>query len=250
MKLRFFDANVYVGQPSLAVHRPAATGEALLAALDQAGIDRALVWHVAQHNASPPEGNDLLAEAIRGRERLVGAWTLLPPHTDEVPVKGLFKRMKSAGVRAVRLFPDVHRYLMRRAVWGKLLGELADRRVPLVWSVERSGWDGAYALLEMCPELTCILCDTGVWNQDRYAWPLLAEYPRVVLESSLISLQAGGVEETVRRFGAERLVFGSGFPVRYFEAAMLQLIHARIADPDKQRIADGNLSALLKEARL
>ena len=58
-----------------------------------------------------------------------------------------------------------------------------------------------------------------------------------------------GVEAVVSRFGAARLVFGTGFR-RYAEAAMLQLTHADISPADRLAIASGNLRQLLREGSL
>ena len=80
---------------------------------------------------------------------------------------------------------------------------------------------------------------------DRYTYPLLKAYPNVHVETSMLSIEDGGVEEMVKRFGAARLVFGTGFPKRYAEAAMLQLTHADIGDADRQAIAADNMLRLI-----
>ena len=103
---------------------------------------------------------------------------------------------------------------------------------------------------EEIEEITCILCDIGDWGQDRFTWPLLEGFPRVYVETSYLSLEAGGIEATVERYGAGRLVYGSGFPKRYPEAAMLDLLHAQLAEREREMIASGNLSALIEEAQL
>jgi hypothetical protein len=77
--------------------------------MDRAGIDRALVWHIAQHDASPQVGNHLLAEAIRSHPRLVGCWTVLPNQAREFPPLPIFfQQMKDAHVAALRIFPNSH----------------------------------------------------------------------------------------------------------------------------------------------
>ena len=100
------------------------------------------------------------------------------------------------------------------------------------------------------PNLTCILCDIGIWGVDRYSWPLLEKYPNLYLETSLLSLENYGLEATVQRFGSDKLVFGSGFPERYPESAMLQLLHADISEYDKKKIAGLNLENLIAKVKL
>ncbi|NLF22722.1 MAG: hypothetical protein GX590_06115, partial [Lentisphaerae bacterium] len=100
------------------------------------------------------------------------------------------------------------------------------------------------------PTLTAVVCDVGIWGADRKVWPLLENYPRLYVETSLVSLEAGGLEAGVRRFGAWRFLYGSKFPHRYFEARMLDLEQADLPSDDKDAIAANNLESLLKEVML
>jgi predicted TIM-barrel fold metal-dependent hydrolase len=63
----------------------------------------------------------------------------------------------------------------------------------------------------------------------------------------MVSLEAGGLEAAVRAYGAERIVFGTGFPYHTPHAAVLDLLHAEISEADKEKIASGNLCALLEK---
>ena len=111
-------------------------------------------------------------------------------------------------------------------------------------------WQYIYDFLSEFPDITCILCDTGVWGTDRYFRPLLENYKNVYLDSSLLSIGDGVIEDVVLKYGSKRIVFGSGFPKRCPESAMLQLIHADITDDRKKDIACGNLERLMKEVLL
>ncbi len=250
--MRFFDCNVFIGQPARAeLLVPAPTAEALLAEMDRAGVERALVWHIAQHDASVQEGNRLLADQIRVHPRLVGCWALLPTHTHELPQPpGFFRAMREANVRALRIFPGVQGYLANAVTLGEWLEPLAARRIPLLLSVKRGmDWRGVYDLLAECPALTAVICDHGCWGQDRYFRPLLARYPNVHIDSAQYFLD-GGLEALVTDFGARRLLFSSGFPESYFGGMMLALRHARIPEEARTAIASGNLERLLAEEDL
>ena len=135
-------------------------------------------------------------------------------------------------------------------MFGKWLDEVSERQIPVLLSIEHGvSWPVAYSLLADYPLLTCVLCDTGIWGVDRYTWPLLEQYPNVYLETSLVALEDGGMEAIVRRYGADRLLFGSGFPDRYPESAILQLLHADITLDDRRRIAGGNLKRLAEQVQ-
>jgi hypothetical protein len=247
VKLSFFDANLFVGLPMKGVYGPARDGVELEKLLSHCGIERAVPWHIAQYDYHPRIGNQLIAEMVGRSSHLYGCWTILPSITRELPSPDvLFSEMKLNRIGALRIFPEQGRFLMNRLVMGDLLQGAAERRIPILLSPERGApWPAIVSLLEQFPTLTCILCDIGEWSMDRQTWPLLEAYPNVCLETSLLSFQAGGVEATVQRFGGNRLIFGSGFPVRSPEASMLQLTHAEISDRDKVSIACGNLESLI-----
>ena len=244
--MKWFDANLWMGLPTVPAFQPAAGAKELLAVLRRTGIDRALVWHVAQRDMFPGEGNRMLAEEIKDHDSLCGCWTLLPPQTGEVITSDFFQQMRRSRIVALRAFPGPHNYLLNRTVFGRFLDEVSERRIPLLLSPGGGApWPVIYDLLKEYPALTCVVCDIGIWSADRFTWPLLETYPGVHLDTSLLALEEGGVEAAVGRFGAGRFVFGSGFPERYPEAAMLQLVHAEIPAPDRERIASRNLEALI-----
>ena len=251
MTMEWFDCNTYFGLPTKRPLRPVETAETLLAEMDRAGIARALVWHIAQHDYSATVGNEMLARAIAPHERLMGCCAVLPPYTREMPGPPLlFEQMKRDRFAAVRLFPSAHRYEFNPVVMGGLLDGLSHRRVPLVLSVPRGvDWAALHRLMDAFPSLVCIICDHGCWGQDRLFRPLLDAYPNTCVDTAGYPLD-GGIEALVRDYGAQRLVFGSGFPDHYHGGMMLALQHARISDADRAAIAGGNLARILAEADL
>lgn len=247
----FFDANVFVGSPVQGGYEPAATAAELLPVMDRIGTSQALVWHIAQIDCSAQDGNGLVAGVVAANPRLVGCWAILPPQTGEVIREDFFLEMKRNGIAALRAFPDMHKYLLTRTTFGSFMDEVSEHRIPLLLSLERHAtWPMVYSFLSEYPNLTCILCDVGIWGQDRRFWPLLESYPNVRVETSCVSIEAMGLEATVKRFGAERLVFGSSFPTRYPEAAAIDLMRADISDEEKQMIAGDNLRRIMAEVRL
>lgn len=250
MTLSFFDANTWIGRPACGGRRPPENAASLLAAMDRAGIARAVVWHIAQAELDPQTGNDLLARDIAPHDRLIGAWMLLPTQCGELgDLAGWLARAASARVRVFRVQPAAARFLLRAVAFGDVLAALQERRLPLMLPIRRGlAWDAVYSLLSDFPHLTVILSDLDIWPSDRFFRPLIEQYPRVYVEISTY-LADGGIEAFVSRYGSERMLFGSGYPECYHGSAMLQLAHAEIADADKSAIASGNLERLLAESR-
>ncbi len=248
--MKFFDCNAFFGLPALRPLAPVATAEELLAEMDRAGVERALVWHIAQRDAAPRIGNQLLAEAIAPHPRLVGCWTVLPNQAGEFPPPAaLFRQMQAARVAAVRVFPDTHKFLLNAVSMGELLEAMVARRVPLFISVKRGvAWRDLYALLAEFPDLVCVICDHGCWGEDRLFRPLLERYPNVYVDTAQYLLD-GGIEALVADYGPQRVLFGSGFPESYFGGMMMALKHAQISAEAKALIAHGNLERIIEEAQ-
>lgn len=245
--MQFFDVNCYIGLPTNAIPCPVRTATELLAAMDRSGIEKALVWHVAQRDADVAAGNDLLAAAVRRhRARLWGCWTLLPPQCGELPPLPQFlDGMRAANVKAVRAFPVAHNWLLRAVTLGDWLEAFCALHVPLFLSPGAAGgWEPIYDLLEEFPGLRMVVGDVGLWGVDRRIRPLLENYPGVHLEISQYIL-AGGIADLVGKYGARQLLFGSGFPECDHGGMMLTLKHAEISDKDKAAIAADNLRRLL-----
>ncbi len=253
MELSFFDCNAFIGSAQKGTWKPARGRAEILSEMDHAGIDKALLWHVGQQDWSIPDGNDLLSQAVSEEPRLWGCWTILPPHTNEIPSGSLlYERMKKERIRAVRIFPSDHRFVPSRTALGEVLDGLAKRSVPLFLSVERGGTDYATIdrLLAELPRISCVICDVGIWGVDRYIRPLLERFPGVRVETSYLALHDGVLESLVKAYGAERLLFGTGFPDRLAASAMLPLLHAEVSDDDKRLIAGANLERIIGGVRL
>jgi len=253
--MRFFDANTCIGLPATpaitAGVAPGVSSEQLLAAMDRAGIERALVWHVAQRDCDPATGNDLLAAAIGPHERLLGCWSVLPPQPREcADLDAWLVRAAAAKVKAMRAFAEENNYLLRPEAMGAVLARLVAARIPLILSPQNPAqWNGLYDLLAETPELTVIVADQGPWGRDRYFRPLIRRYPNVYVELSRHMLD-GGIEDFVAELGPRRMLFGSGFPACYHGPMMLALAHAKISPDDRQAIAAGNLERLVAEVKL
>jgi len=254
-ELRFFDASAYIGRPMIALpNGPAGqsvSAEELLAEMDRAGIEKALVWHAAQRDHDGPAGNRLLAEAIAPHERLLGCWAIYPPQTGELgDLDDFFAAAGKARVRAFRVFPTGNRFLLRTESLGDVLERMLKARVPLFVSAPKHApWEAVYDLLKEMPELRVVLSEQPNWGCDRYFRPLVEKYPNVYVELSGYFV-AGGLDAFVRDYGAKRLLFGTNFPESYLGANMLAVAHLDVSPADRQAIAAGNLERLLGEARL
>jgi len=251
MKFEFFDANVWIGRLMNDKLNISITSEELVRKMESLEIKKAVVYHIYQRDLHPEIGNKVLIDEIANKPSLYGLLTILPSQMEET--KNInFRELKMQKIIGFTFFPKRHNYLLNKITLGDFLSELEYRKFPIFldllsgFSVD---YQDVYSLLNDFPNLVCILCNLGIWNSDRYTWPILDKFPNVYLESSFLSLYEGGVEETVKRFGGSRVVFGSGYPERYMEASMLQLIHSEIGEDEKEKIAHKNIEKIIGEIK-
>ena len=254
--IRYFDCNTLIGLPAQSSVTPPATAESLVSEMSRAGIDKALVWHVAQRDACPLTGNTLLSQAITPFPQLMGCWSLLPDQTGELgDLSEWFTQAFSTGIRAFRCWPRTHRYLLHPEVMNNVCRYMIDHHIPLLFSLEFSfqneefdNWRQIYDLMRAFPNLTLILCDMVCLGSDRFFRILIEKYPNVYLEIGSYFLD-GGIKAFVESYGPKRLLFGSNFPAGYHGSTMLALAHAEISWEDKRAIASKNLENLLAGVR-
>ncbi|MBE6928871.1 MAG: hypothetical protein E7463_01205 [Ruminococcaceae bacterium] len=253
--MTFYDAHLTYGLSSdvnLTPPMPCPTIEELDAALIRAGVSGGLVFGEAPDNAGVVIGNRMLAEDLKkAKTDLYGLYTIVPRFTHEIPsaadLPAVLKRDKMAGLR---MSPATNRWLPKPGIIADYLEMACELRIPVFFDTKRGITLGEiYDILERFPALTCILSYKNIWPADRYYRPFIAQFPNLHMElSSMITDQ--GIDKLVDEYGAERFLFGSGFPWMYIGGQQMQLRHACISEDDKNLIASGNLLRLIKEARI
>lgn len=246
----FFDCYCglgYLTAPAFGQEFP--TAQELQVALEDAGIDAALVFSPAAFEYDPFLANQALMEEIAGHANLHPCWVLLPPATGEQPPPlELVTLMAEQGVRAARLAPGRTRNNFSLAAWSvdPLLEALAQAHVPVFLDLDESDWPEIAALLARHPTLPLVLTNV-TYRVDRYLYPLWERHDNLYVEiSGYQGLRA--IEAAVLRFGPERLLFGTHMPRFTPGAALAAVTYAEISANARTLIAGGNLRRLLEAA--
>jgi predicted TIM-barrel fold metal-dependent hydrolase len=243
LRLDFFDCNAQVGRFGSPEEEHFFEPEELVERLEPMGIRRALVFHALAKELHPAEGNPALTEAVRELP-LTACWVAMPHHTGEVPPPAEFvDQMQAAGARAVRLFPAFHNYSLSDWCAGEMLDVFEARRVPVFIEIGQTNYEQIAAALSSHPKLRLTVMQTS-YRCDRFVYPLMERFEHLAVETSSY-LVTGGIEAMCKRFGASRLIFGTGSPYLEPGAPVASITFARISDSDKQAIAGGNLERLL-----
>ena len=247
----FYDSNCRLGSGS--------AGEAclpdvptLLSEMDYYGVDRALIRHTNIIKGALTS-NEKIAEFLRNdpQKRLCGTWCILPSQCDEIPAPDLFfSQMKAARVGAITLSPFEHRYVPCRLTLGKILDAAAERKVPVLLDAFAGKWPELYAFLKEFPRLTCLYLEAvGKWGSDRNIRPLLENYEGFHVDTAGYWVPEG-IRDLAEKYGAKRILYGSGLPRYNHDNGMLQLRHSGLSENDLALITGKNLESLLKGAEL
>lgn len=249
-ELRFFDANVWLGEPCGFPLAEELDPSKLAETLQGRFITGGLVSHWDAKRISAQEGNAALAQGLNQCSGdLFAVWTGLPlyPTEDSATPGGLnFPH----NVRAVRIFPKSHNFLLTDWCVGTLCDGLAFWRMPLlVWHTEID-WASLYQIARAFPRLTIVVESQPqkILYHTRPLFALMRDCKNILVETSNFA-GAGFIEYAVGEFGAERLIFGSFLPVADPLVPIGMVIDAEITAEEKAMIAGGNLRRLVAEAR-
>ncbi len=249
-----FDANCMLGRHSIhtSLNTPVTASE-LLTEMDRLGIAEALVYHAMAMDGHPEEGNARLMREIAGQPRLHPCWVLLPTTGELSPPTELVGQMRAQGVRAARLCPANHHYPLTEATVGDLLSALEAARIPLFldfgmahWSEDKADMRGLDDLCARHPHLPFIVVGEGM-AAPRRLFPFWNRHQNLYLETSYYQVHQG-LSDVTNRFGAERLLFGSGLPVRAPGPPLMLLRYDFLNDSDRDAIAGETLRGLLTRA--
>jgi hypothetical protein len=245
--LGLFDAYAGVG-PSSQRASPLAPEDVdgLLGALDDHGIEEALVYSQVARDHVPAEGNARLLADIAGQTRLHPQWVLVPHQAGDMPPpRELVAYMLASGVRAARLYParSSHNFSLQAWCAGPMLRELQERRLPVFVDGDQVSWDEVHTLLGDYPALPLVLTRCS-YRSDRYLYALWEAHQNLYVETSAYVVHAA-LENVARRFGPQRLLFGSGLPEMAPGAAITFLMRSNLPDEWRRQIGGGNLRRLL-----
>lgn len=245
----YFDFNVMIGKPTAVPLNNWLDAKKLSEEQERFNIKKALVYHSYSRDYDAYFGDKKLIEEIKGHPNLYPSWILLP--IDIFPIDTLdrlLEEFKIHKVKAVRLFPDLHNFILEEEIIGDLLSFLEELKIPILLSPNNSGWKDVYAILRNHPNLRLVLVDL-TYRQSSYIFPLLKRYKNVYVElSGYITFL--GIETLYKRFGGERMIFGSNLPYKGPGSTIYYIEKADIPDEIKDYIAYKNADRLIQEVKL
>ena len=219
--------------------------------MDAAGVDHAMCLGVANVARTVERTNEFIGSLDRSRFTPFG--TVHP----DLPVAANLKSLRDHAIRGVKLHPMFQNLSLADPRVVDLLRALAGEGITVITHVgpgkagaddERAAPAFLRAALDQIPDLRLIACHFGGYHRLDEAEEFLVG-SRAVLETSwpprLGDLDAERVRRIIARHGADRVVFGSDWPMAD-PGAEIAAVRSLGLDPGaEQAVLGGNLARLL-----
>lgn len=248
-----FDSNVKLGHWP---YRPVRGLDALLAAMDSLGVTHAAVSSLsAVHFLNPHDGNEELCRTIAPYGARLTPLAVLRPNFSGWR-EDLDVCLSTLGMRGVVLFPNYHEFSLDDPCLAPLMTEAARHGIPVcvqsaMEDIRRqfrpykaADMDAASigAFARAYPATNVIALGLKFGQPETLGEPLP---PNLFFDTSNYETQ-GAIEYAVDRFGPDRILLGSNFPMFNFRANLDKLRCARIADEAHAAIGFQNAQRLFR----
>lgn len=235
------------------LHGYAQTAEQLLARLDAAGIERAVICPVKPRGYHLGPENDRVAAAARASARLI-PFARVDPLQGAAALAELDRAVGALGARGLFLHPWEETFRINDPLVDPLAGRAAELGIPLLvatgypWLAEAAQ---VGELARRFPALRIVMTHGGQINISGLgqfdARQVLRDRPNVSIETSGVYRQ-DFIEAAARTFGAERIYFGSNAPRMDPRLEIERVRWADLPESDRAQMLGGNAARLLELA--
>lgn len=227
------------------------TERTLRKAAEAAGIDHCVIQSVATSPRQVKSINEFIARTVKeGEGRYTGLGTL---HPDSQDIEGDVMHLKELGLHGVKLHPDIQRFPVddeRCTPFYELCSEL---ELPILIHTGDKRYDYSnpnrlIPLLRRFPKLTVIGAHLGGWSIWEEASDQLKEIPNLYFDcsSSFPWIGPEKVERIIRKLGADRVMFGTDYPMWEPKLELEVFFRMKIEEPAKKAILAENAKRIFK----
>lgn len=212
----------------------------LLKENDKAGITHSLIFSVATKPSQTQSINQFIADNVnRAPDRFTGLGTLHPDSTD---IEGDINHIIELGLKGVKLHPDIQGVKIDDERCLKIY-ELCQGRLPILMHTGDSRYDFSnpdhlIPVLKAFPELTVIGAHFGGYSVWDEAESKLKGFDNLYVDcsSALAFFSPEKGRELVRFYGADKVLFGTDFPMWDIKDEIDRLEKLGLTEEEKQKI--------------
>lgn len=222
--------------------------EELIKSGDKIGVTNYLVHSTATKATQVQSINDFIIDSVNKESRFIGFGTIHPDYTD---FETEMKRIKVAGLRGVKLHPDVQLFQIDAPVMDPIYEVLTSLKMPILVHAgdkryDYSGPKRIANVLDKHPNLTVIAAHFGGYTEWEASYELLAGRDVYFdTSSTLWKLAVPDAKKIMKKHGVEKFLFGSDFPMWDHEDEMKRFDKLELKGKDRDAVLYQNAADLL-----
>lgn len=214
----------------------------------QAGIDKFVVLPVAIRPDRVRSINDFIYQRARENDSLIPFGTVhaeMEGLTDEV------ERLIGLGIKGIKMHPDSQRFPIDDPRLFPMY-EAVKGRIPVMLHMGDQRYDYSHParlrrVLELFPELEVIAAHFGGFSMEETAREYLRDTSCVMdISSSARFMEPGVAEKYINLYGAERIAFGSDYPMFDPMEEVENFLKMKLTHEQKEQIAHKTAERVLK----
>ena len=213
--------------------------DTLLQCGDEAGIDRFVVLPVGLKPDHVSHINDFIVQQVAMQPRFIGFGTLhaaMEDLTDEA------ERIMKLGLHGIKMHPDSQVFAIDDPrlfpVYEQIQGVL-----PVMLHMGDHRYDYSHParlrhVLDLFPKLGVIAAHFGGYSMYETAYENLKDKECIFdVSSSLMFMPQGMAEKYINLYGAERMAYGTDFPLWDPRVELKRFLELKLTDEQKEQIA-------------
>jgi predicted TIM-barrel fold metal-dependent hydrolase len=222
--------------------------EEMLAASDEAGIDKLCVCSIDAIEFDMEEGNKQIYQLMKQYpDRVIGFVGIPSPYFGKKGVEEVQRAVEVYGMKGVGEIVAMPGCPIDLPQWIAILEKAADLKVPVL--VHDAPGPCARAA-ERVPEVSILLAHIGTGlgltvGEWLDAIEMAKSHPNVYLETCTSITSYGQIEMAVNELGADRIVFGTDTPLLDPDVQKAKITRADISAEAKQLILGNTMARLL-----
>lgn len=260
--MRFIDIHTHVYPPAIARKAAASirefyqlgkdeldgTTDTLLQVGGQAGIDRFVILPVAIHPEKTRHINDFILKQAAQQPRFIGFGTV---HAGMENIGDEAEYIMDKGLKGIKMHPDTQEFAIDdprlfpvyEAVQGNsaVFLHMGDKRY------DYSHPARLRRVLELFPRLQVVAAHFGGYSMYETAFELLRDKDCIFdVSSSMMFMEDGVAEKYINAYGAERMAFGSDYPLWDPVKEVESFFKLKLTDDQFEQIAHKTTEEFLK----
>ena len=223
------------------------TADTLLKKGDEVGIDRFVILPVAVRPDRTRHVNDFILEQIAIQPRFIGFGTI---HAAMEDIAGEAKYIMDKKLKGIKMHPDTQAFCIDDPRLFPAYEEIQGK-IPLIFHMGDVRYEYSHPaklrrIMELFPKLQVIAAHFGGYGMYETAYELLHDKNCIYdVSSSMMFMEDGVAEKYIRKYGVERMAFGTDYPLWDPVVETRRFQRLRLTDEEFDQIGHKTVEAFL-----